>query len=149
MKNLEPEPYLDEYGRKVFEKLIDTCANYGIDIDSISASIMAQQLTMILRAATEMNAEGQTQKGNIDRQHPSVKTWDSTTSRWLSYAHAFGITAQAKRMLFNEIQKIPISDALDRLVGDDSNKEFESQPHDYQKKANTRTLKNLKNGITD
>ena len=116
----KPEPYLDVYGKKIFKKLMETADEYNLEVDSIAASIMAQQLSIIQRASREINERGVTQAGTtFNRQSPAVKTFNEASSKFLSYASEYGLTVQARKRLFREIEKLPMSDALDRLVNDE------------------------------
>lgn len=146
---LKPESYLDSYGKRIFQSLVAICEGYSIEIDPISASIMAQQLSIIQRASKEMNKKGISQDGKtFDRQTPAVKTFHEASSKFLSYASEFGITPQARKRLFREIEKLELSDALDRLVEDNSHEEFESEPGDTAMKQTARTLKKLRDGTS-
>jgi phage terminase small subunit len=143
----KPEPYLDSYGKRVFQAIITICEGYGVEIDSIGASIMAQLLSIFNRASAEANKQGITLEGDsMDRQHPSVRTALDASSKWLSYAREYGIPTAARARIFKQVEKYELSDAIDRLVVDDSRGEFDSEPQDWAKKKNMRTIKNLKNG---
>lgn len=142
-RNKKPEPYLDAYGKRVFHVILEICESCGVAVDSIGASIMAQLLSIFQRASKEANAHGVSIEGeNIDRQHPAVKTLLDASSKWLSYAREYGIPTAARARIFKKIENYQLSDALDRLVVDDGYKEFESEPHDYSKKHNTKSLRN-------
>ncbi len=138
----KPEPYLDSYGKRVYHTILEICESYDVAIDPIGGSIMAQLLSVFQRASKEANKQGISIEGeNLDRQHPAVKTLLEASSKWLSYAKEYGIPTAARARIFKKIETYQLTDALDRLVIDDSHKEFESEPYAYSKKANAKSTK--------